>query len=408
MRNKPLSLPLFFFLATTALYWFSMYTYPMLLTGFVRQELGASPALAGTIVSSYGLWQMLLRIPLGYASDKLRRRKPFLTLGAALSTLAALGLFLARSPAWALVARSVAGLAAAAWVAFTVLYAGYGAREGGARAMGTLSACMYAAQLLGTLVGSAVAQGNGTRSAFMLAVGTGLIGMVCSRFVTDVAVTTQPPSTRALLEAGKNRLLLTSAGLTILLQIIMWATLYGFSPQWATEVLHVEQASLGLLSTVHLLPNILFSWLVGAYLIPRLGEKWVCALSFVCMAVSCLCMPLTRTFVQMLALQALCGVGVGCCAPTLLALSIRQIPSERRGIAMGFYQSLYGVGMFAGPALAGLLIEASSPIVEGVAQLVQGYRINYWACGGVGLLAALLTLVLLPRAMGKTQSLGRP
>ena len=105
MQKPRLLNPLFFFMATTVLYWFSLYTYPMLLTGFSQQELGASPALAGTIVSSYGLWQMLLRVPLGYASDKLRRRKPFLMLGSALSALAGLGLLLATSPAWALAAR---------------------------------------------------------------------------------------------------------------------------------------------------------------------------------------------------------------------------------------------------------------------------------------------------------------
>ena len=404
MQKPRLLTPLFFFMATTVLYWFSLYTYPLLLTGFSQQELGASPALAGTIVSSYGLWQMLLRVPLGYASDKLRRRKPFLMLGSALSALAGLGLLLATSPAWALAARSVAGAAAAAWVAFTVLYAGYGAGSNGSRAMGTLSACMYAAQLMGTLAGSAMAQAQGTRSAFVMTVGLGLAGVLCARFVKDVPVTAEPPTTRALLAVGKNRLLLLCAGLTILLQIITWATLYGFSPQWATEVLHVEQGSLGLLSTVHLLPNILFSWLAGAYLAPRLGEKWVCAIGFLCMGVSCLGMPLTRSFPQMLALQALCGAGVGCSAPLLLALSIRDIPPERRGVAMGFYQSLYGIGMFAGPALAGLLVQAASPMVAGVAQLAEGYRANYWACGAVGLLAMVLTPLLLPQKQTGTQA----
>lgn len=37
----------------------------------------------------YGLWQALIRIPLGIAADWLGRRKPFLIVGLALAALAA-------------------------------------------------------------------------------------------------------------------------------------------------------------------------------------------------------------------------------------------------------------------------------------------------------------------------------
>jgi len=386
-------------LVATALYWFSLYTYPVLLSGYAQQVLQASPAVIGGIVGSYGLVQMLLRTPLGFASDRLRRRKPFLTLGLVMTTTAALGLYLARSPLAAMVARGTAGAGAAAWVAFSVLYAGYGAKNAGGnvRAMGTLSAVMYGAQLAGAQTGGLLARVAGTQAAFLLAVAVGVLGIVCSCLIADLRPTAKPTVPRDLLAVLKSRSLLSCAALTILMQVIMWSTLYGFSPQWAVEALGADAASLALLSTVHLLPNMLFAWLTGRLLAPRLGPRPVMALGFCLMALCCAGMPFTTAFGQMLFLQALCGIGVGCTAPVALALCIRDTTPDRHGMAMGLYQSLYGIGMFAGPMLAGALVNAASPVVEGVTQLIIGYRINFFAMAAVGGLAAVLALLLLPR-----------
>ncbi len=388
---------LFLFLTATALYWASMYTYPVLLSDFSQTALGASPRMVGAIVGSYGLVQMLLRTPVGFASDLLRRRKPFLTMGMAFSTLAALGLWQARSPMMALLARGTSGAAAAAWVAFSVLYASYGKNGQGARAMGILSAVMYSAQLLATQLGGLLTRLSSTRTAFFSAAIIGGLGILCSLFVTDVRPTGEAPKLSTLSLTLRDRMLLTSAGLSILHMSMAWATLYGFTPQWAKAMFAVDATQLALLSTAQLLPNILFSWLCGTFTAPRLGTRNTCALGFSLLALGTLGMPFTTSFTQMLLLQAVFGTGVGCVAPMLLSLCIRDIPPNRHGIAMGLYQSLYGLGMFAGPVLAGALVQAASPVVNGVTQLTVGYRANFFAMAAVGALAVALCFVFLPR-----------
>ena len=74
-------------LAAVFLFWFSVYTYPSFLTTYATDTLGATKVMAGMIVGSYGLTQMVLRIPLGIVSDIIRKRKPFVMLGFALSIL---------------------------------------------------------------------------------------------------------------------------------------------------------------------------------------------------------------------------------------------------------------------------------------------------------------------------------
>lgn len=383
-----------FFLVTTFFFWSAMYTYPVLLSNHVTESLGGTSAMAGLVVGSYGFTQMLLRIPVGFLSDKWRRRKPFLLAGMGCALLAALGLYAARHAAVALVARGVAGMAAATWVCFTVLY-GSGQPEGArVRAMGTLSSTMYAAQLTATLVGSAVAQAVGVRSSFMLAVAIAVFGVVFAMRIEDIPPKSVPITPTAVAKVIRDPLLLFSSFLTILIQMIMWATLYGFSPGWAREVLGADSGQLGLLSTVHLIPSVLLSRLATSVIVPRIGERGTSAIGFVSLTIGCVFMPLTTSFGQMLCLQALCGIGVGCVAPLMLALCGRRIDASLQGVAMGAYQSLYGIGMFMGPILAGWLMEVAARGMGGVDALIPGYRAVFLCAAGIGALGAVLSAFL--------------
>ena len=85
-RNERLMLTAVF------LFWFSVYTYPSFLTTYVTNTLGAAKVMAGMIVGSYGLTQMLLRIPLGILSDVMKKRKLFVVIGFVLSIGSSAGL----------------------------------------------------------------------------------------------------------------------------------------------------------------------------------------------------------------------------------------------------------------------------------------------------------------------------
>ena len=74
-------------------------------------ELGASNTVLGIVIASYAIGQILLRIPVGIASDLLGRRKPFVLLAFIASSVGALGLFFAPSPFVLFLARSLTGVA---------------------------------------------------------------------------------------------------------------------------------------------------------------------------------------------------------------------------------------------------------------------------------------------------------
>ena len=53
--------------------------------------------------------------------------------------------------------------------------------------------------------------------------------------------------------------------------------------------------------------------------------------------------------------QVLLGVGLGIAYPVLMGMSIEYVSDAERATAMGLHQSVYAIGMFAGPWLSGIL-----------------------------------------------------
>jgi len=108
-------------IAAVAFFWASLYFYVPTLSVYA-EDITGNLATVGLILSMYGLWQAVVRLPLGIATDWLGKRKPFLIFGFALSALGAWMMGTAHGASGLLLGRSVTGLAAATWVPLVVLF----------------------------------------------------------------------------------------------------------------------------------------------------------------------------------------------------------------------------------------------------------------------------------------------
>ena len=350
------------------LFWFSVYTYPSFLTSYAVNELKASGTIAGMIVGSYGLTQMALRIPLGILSDVLKKRKPFIMLGFGFSILASAGLAVTALRAGGndvpqglavavLVFRGISGITAATWVHFSVLYSASCRADQVPAAMSRISFPQCGSQILAMLIGAQVAGRAGEIYAFLLATAAGVAGLIVMAGAGEQKPTGQPLTLRGLLETAKNRKLISGTLLATLYQMVAWSTSLGFVQNWAREIIGLSTAQLGMLSVTHLLPTMVFSRFSGTLILRRFGRKTVLAAGFGLLAAACFFYPRTHSTCTLLAAQALLGSGIGLITPLTMSSAIEEIPDDRRGAAMGIYQAVYGLGMFIGPVLAGLVIE---------------------------------------------------
>ena len=381
MKSRPVGR----LMAGAFLLWFSVYTYPSFLSAYAKSQLGAAPVMVGMIVGSYGFTQMLLRIPVGVFSDVLRRRKPFLIGGMAASLLSGLGLALVKTPAGAIVFRSLAGVAVSTWVAHTALFSHYYSPEETMDAMGKLSAVQSGSQVIAMLAGGFAAQRLAPQAAFLMGAAAAAAGLFVMFGAREQPVKAAP-SPRAMLSVLKDKSLIVSTLLATVLQFAAWGTVFGFTVNWASEMVGLDPSGLGLLSAMLLLTNTILSGFSGP-LVRRFGALPTLVAGFLASAAACALTAFSYGPALLFTSQALYGVGMGLVAPVTLAGSLRNIAPEVRGVAMGFYQSVYGAGMFLGPVLAGAIVTCA------------GYRANFFWMAGMLLAGAALSLLwkLIPR-----------
>ena len=177
-------------------------------------------------------------------------------------------------------------------------------------------------------------------------------------------------------------MLLIVSLLAILFQLLTFATVFGFTPVYA-EALAATKLDMGLLTFFSTFPTAIAAWYGGKYLANRIGEKNVIIAGFLLSGIFTAVIPLTSHLGALMFTQAIAGFGRGLATPILMALSIKYIESGKRATAMGFYQAIYGLGMFMGPLFMG--------VAGDLLTLKQGFVI----VGVLGCTAAWLTHILI-------------
>lgn len=340
----------------TFMYWASLYVYVPILPVYA-ENLGASKTMVGLIIGSYGIAQLLGRIPLGVWSDRLGLRKPFLYGGLAMAGLGALWLGLASTPEGLFAARTLTGVGAAAWVAFTVLFSSYYATTGATRAISLISTVNGAAQMAATYAGGLMAQAYGWQSPFFAGMLIAMVGIAALPFVYEKpAVKKNSFSMQRLMRIGSVPLLLTVSGISALLQWASFVTTFGFVPVYASQQLGATRADLGLLTMVSLGAYTLTT-LVTGMISNRLGYRTIIVTGILIIIAGTVIVPFIHSLPLLFVSQMVTNIGRALASPILMGLSILAVEPEDRATAMGFYQSIYSIGMTLGPIVTGILAD---------------------------------------------------
>jgi MFS family permease len=177
---------------------------------------------------------------------------------------------------------------------------------------------------------------------------------------------------------GKSPQLLMVSILAAFSQYLQFATVHGFTPSFATDMLGATKSQLGLLTLVSTIPTAIASLLGGTWLTKHLPEKLLVIGGFILAGAAALIIPMTSSMPILYVTQVIGGVGRGILFPVLMARSIQTVAPERKATAMGFFQSIYALGMTVGPAVSGILGQ------------IWGIQSVFISAGCIGLIAALL------------------
>lgn len=341
------------------LYWMALYLYSPTLPTYAKMKT-SDLALVGVILSMYGFWQMVIRLPVGIAADWLGRRKPFIIGGLILVGAGAVVMGAARGWEGLLIGRSITGLSAATWVPLVVIFSALYDPLEAVKAAALLNVVGSVARIIATSVTGSLNQLGGHKLAFFLAAGVAALAVILVIPLEEVrqagSAERKRPSPTSVKRLVTRRDVLLPGLLSAIAQFTNWATTFGFLPILA-QGLGVSDVTISLMVSLNLvfltLGNLAASATAG-----RIGGQRIVYASFIVLSAGVAGTAIANTVEMLFVSQALIGLGTGLGYPVLMGMSIERVVDDERTTAMGLHQSVYAAGMFAGPWLGGILASA--------------------------------------------------
>jgi MFS family permease len=341
--------------SAVALYWASLYFYVPTLSVYVELKTN-DLALVGVVSSMYGLWQAILRLPLGIVTDWVGRRKPFLIGGFLLCALGAWVLSVSDQAAGLIIGRAITGLAAATWVPLVVIFSSLFPPKEAVRATAILTMMNSLSRMVATGVNGLLNDIGGYSLAFMVSIGAAALAILVTLPVAEQVRPPKRPSPRGIGVLVTRRDVLLPALLNIIAQYLAWASSFTFLPVLA-ENLGANGNILSILMSMTLGISMAGNLLTSS-IVHRVGHVRMIFISFLLTCGGVLLAGFANSLGWIFAAQALLGLGGGISLPLLMGLSIEKVEDTERATAMGLHQAVYAIGMFAGPWLSGILAKA--------------------------------------------------
>jgi MFS family permease len=251
------------------------------------------------------------------------------------------------------VGRAVTGMAASSWVVLVVAYSGLFDPTESTRAAASLTVVNSLAIAASSLAAGPLTGLGGYAAGFvaaMAAAGAGLLVFLPGKEAPRLPSRPSLGATRSLVT---RRDVLGPALLNGMQQYVLFASIYSFTPILARQF-GASDGQVGLLTTFNLGATVVGN-LLAAVLLRKIGERRLIYTSFGLIALGLGLTAAAPSLPWLFASQLLVGAASGLGFPTLMGMSIVNVDESQRSTAMGLHQAVYGLGMFAGPWLSGLL-----------------------------------------------------
>jgi predicted MFS family arabinose efflux permease len=168
-----------------------------------------------------------------------------------------------------------------------------------------------------------------------------------------------PPRRASLTSIGRlvtRKDVLLPSLLAAVLQYVVWAVTFSFMPILA-ERLGATDITQSVLMSLHSGLVALGSFAATA-IVKRLGTPGLVYATFLLLSAGTAMTALAPSLHLVFFAQFFLAVARGLGYPVLMGMSIQDVADAQRTTAMGLHQSVYAIGMFAGPWLGGVLADA--------------------------------------------------
>jgi MFS family permease len=386
-QKQPSKTIIALFIASAAFYWLGNYLYSPTLPVYVQSKVN-DLASVGTILAMYGLWQALDRIPIGITADWIGRRRPFIIAGFALSGLGAYIMGTAGNATDLWIGRTVTGIAAGCWVPLVVAFSNMFPREEAVKASAWLTLTGSVSRFVATSSTGFLNALGGYSLAFYLAAGAAMAAILTFIPLPDPRTEPQKPTPTKFVKILTNKSVMISSLLGLALQYTVWATTFSFVPLLAKQ-LGATDYDLSAITSLNLGVMAVANFFSPG-VVRRIGQLKTLYLSFLGLIIGVAISSVSPNMAVMYFAQLLVGLAHGLGYPVMMGMSIQDVGIAERGTAMGVYQAVYAIGMFAGPWIGGIIsnsfgIRAMFGITAGMMVVVAIVGIRRLGTGSVPL-----------------------
>jgi len=343
------------YIAAVFLYWMALYLYVPTLPVYAQGKTD-NLALVGVVLSMYGLWQAIIRLPLGIAADWLGWRKPFILVGFGLAGLGAYVMGTSRTIDGLIVGRAITGLAAGTWVPLVVVFSALFPPAEAVRASSLLTMVGSLGRMTATSATGSLNAWGGFPLAFFLAAAAAAIAIVVVLPAQEPRRPPKAPSLRGLGVLITRRDVLLPSLLSTVQQYAVWATTFGFLP-----ILAKELGASGVVQSILVTMSIAVLTvgnLTATTIVRRIGARSLVYIAFGVLFLGVGAAAIALSLALIFFAQFCIGLSQGIGYPVLMGMSIERVQDSERTTAMGLHQAVYAIGMFAGPWLSGILADA--------------------------------------------------
>lgn len=374
-----------FFIAST-LFFISFTAYESFLQPMC-DGLGFSPSQIGLVAGACGLVSMFARFPVGILSQMFPKRKLVIQIGLLVTVIPWLIAFFCPTFSLVWLARALAGLTAATWVMYTVLFSTYFSQEEIPKSISIINIASSIGPIIGTAIGGYAAELIDYKYSVLVAVVAAAINIVLICFLKEPDKTPASSPSHALEIAKEQFTDLNVWKIGLMATIPMMAT-YAYIDYLTPSIITADgggAAEIAVAANCFRVACIIGSPLVGYLFYKKLGVTWTVAIGAIVLGACCIAMPFTSSLMMIYVLHFGLGFFFTMNFTMLLSLIIMGVRSECQTTRMGLLQSIYAIGLGIGPMISGFMTES----------LTTAHCA--YVMGGACIVLALFTKFLVPK-----------
>jgi MFS family permease len=352
LRGRKLNIAILFL--AVFLFWVSLSSYLPTLPVYIMSKIGNLSSV-GFILATFGICQMIVRLPLGIASDRIGRRKPFIIAGFMLSGLGAWIMGHSNNAYGLAIGRSLTGIGVSTWVTLLVLFNGFFPPQDAVRATTMLTLVYSIGRTLATSVTGTFNEIGGYSLAFKIAAGTALAAVLTMFLVREKRLPKKVSSGKDIVTLITRRDVLLPSLLNMLRQYANWGVTFSFVPILASQF-GATNHQLSALTSMNIAIGIIGTFF-ATMAVKKIGSHRLIFASIILMGSAVGLAGIASSLPLIFFAQFCSGLASGIGYPVLMGSSIEYVREEERATAMGLHQAVYAIGMSTGPWLCGILAE---------------------------------------------------